>query len=120
MIDYTGISDHINRPPQSRIELPRLIFVKMKVYDDTFSGTKIYPGKVVSLPSDSVCMRHECANERFAPPSRVNYMYAATTKSSDSRMAKAKVYSSSARTLEGSPGLFSTGNNTRRVSQRSV
>jgi hypothetical protein len=51
---------------------------------------------------------------------RVNSTSVATTKSSDSRMERANLFSFSARIPVESPGPFCSDDNTRRVSQRLV
>ena len=113
---------------------------KMRTYDDTFSGQKIYPGKVrchfhLSPPYNPSAMLRQLLR-RLADRMRMEDIghaltksflkYRAsstsvvTAKSSDSRMARPKAFSSSERTHVGSPGRRCSGGSTRRVSLRLV
>ena len=109
----------------------------MRTYDDTFGGTKIYPGKVSNqqspretfpLPSSrtststsqcySRCL-HNYSNANNCLY-RASSSSAATAKSSAFKMANPNPSSSSERTPAGSHGRLYSDGNTRRASQRSV
>lgn len=113
----------------------------MRTYDDSFSGQKIYPGKVRFADP---AYAHRDALELDIPQHlerseyqrpwlsrqltgtyadgmfRASYTSVVTARSSDSRMASLRACSSSARTPAGSLGPFSSEGNTRRVSLRLV
>ena len=113
----------------------------MRTYEDTFSGQKIYPGKVRWRPQHNCTLAARyryahlsplgfcpqvCRAERmilthpFLSVCRANSTFEATTRFSDSKMESPNRSFCSARTLAESPGPFSTEDNTARVFQRSV
>ena len=115
----------------------------MRTYDDTFSGQKIYPGKVRLCLSSPLLSRSLSPNlRRLYHPlrssvndltskwegneelmanifvSRASSTSAATAKSSAFRTAKPSPSSCSARTLDELRGLCYSGGSTGRVLQR--
>lgn len=113
----------------------------MRTYDDTFSGQRIYPGKVRCHSSESgIAIDTVASNIRTQPgfhrdpsvalgigesglmrsPHRASYTFVATAKSSAFRTARPSPFSSSARTLAAYHGLSCSAASTRRASLRFV
>ena len=114
----------------------------MRTYDDTFSGQKIYPGKVClfyeSISPASPELRYALHNTQQQQLNfhiymeqrltgklaelcllpRASFTFAATARYSAFRTAKPSLFSYSARTLVALRGLYYSGGSIRRVSQR--